>query len=63
MPKKLGTFALVDYDNIFCVKCKSKTDNDETGLIKTTSNDRRVFETHCADCGTKKMRFVKKAVE
>ena len=59
MPKKEPS--VVAYDNIYCVKCKSATPNDEMGSVKTTSNDRRVYSTTCADCGTKKMRFVKKS--
>ena len=60
MPKKEAP-SVVAYDDIFCVKCKQHTPNSEMGSVKTTSNDRRVYETTCADCNTKKMRFVKKA--
>lgn len=56
MPKKLVAEV---YDDIYCVKCKRPTPNDETMNVSRTRNNRRIFETHCNECGTKKTRFIK----
>lgn len=45
--------------NMFCVKCKKKT---ETGDIKEiiTKNKRKMKQGLCKVCGTKKCQFIKK---
>ena len=47
-------------DNIYCVKCRSKTGNATKPVKRTTSNGRSMIQTTCKTCGTKKSQFVKK---
>ena len=43
-------------DQIFCVKCKAKTDNSEVEAV-TMKNGRPATRATCADCGTRKFRI------
>ena len=41
--------------SIYCVKCKSKTENaDGTAKFTTSVNGRNMIKVNCAECGTKK---------
>lgn len=46
-------------EQVYCVKCREKTDNDGDGKIVLTKNGRRCLKVPCAECGTKKCRFLK----
>ena len=41
---------------IYCVKCKAKTDSNEIVAV-TMKNGRPATQATCADCGTKKFRI------
>lgn len=41
---------------IYCVKCKAKTDNNDAERV-TMKNGRPATRAICADCGTKKFRI------
>ena len=43
---------------IFCVKCKSKTESTEVEAV-TMKNGRQATQALCAVCGTKKFRIGK----
>ena len=47
---------------IYCVKCKQKTDTDNIQKI-TTKNNRPAITGSCTICGSQKYRFVKSGVE
>ena len=42
----------------YCVKCKKNTKNLKSKIFKTKSG-RLIMQSKCADCGIKKLRFVK----
>ena len=41
---------------IYCVKCKAKTDNSELESVMM-KNGRPAMKAVCVDCGTKKFRI------
>ena len=43
---------------MYCVRCKKKTENSNPKIFKT-KNGRMIMQSKCADCRTKKSRFVK----
>jgi len=43
---------------IYCVKCKKKTDTEDP-VREVTKNGRPMVVGKCAVCGSKKCRFVK----
>ena len=43
-------------DQIYCVKCKAKTDNTDVEAV-TMQNGRPATRATCVDCGTKKFRI------
>ncbi len=47
-------------DTCYCVKCKSKQTMKDA-KNGTTSNGRSCCKGTCAKCGTKMMKFIKKA--
>ena len=47
-------------ETAYCCKCKSKQTMKDA-KASTTSNGRSCMKGVCAKCGTKMMRFVKKA--
>lgn len=55
MPKKVKS----SIPDIYCVKCKKKTGNKGEVATITTKNGRKMLQTKCAICGTKKCQFVK----
>ena len=42
----------------YCVKCRKNTENLDTKIFQT-KNGRSIMQSKCADCRTKKSRFVK----
>ena len=42
----------------YCVKCERNTENLNSKIFKT-KNNRPIMQLKCADCRTKKSRFVK----
>ena len=42
----------------YCVKCRKNAKNLNSKIFKT-KNGRLIMQSKCADCGTKKSRFVK----
>lgn len=45
-------------DYIYCMKCKDKTDS--VNMTEAMSkNNRRMIKAQCADCGTRKCKFIK----
>ena len=42
----------------YCVKCRKNTENLNSKIFKT-KNGRLIMQSKCADCRTKKSRFVK----
>ena len=45
-----------DTNQIYCVKCKAKTDNTDVEAV-TMKNGRPATRATCVDCGTKKFRI------
>lgn len=50
-------------NGIYCIKCRSHTDNinEREDIITSKSKPRNVIKADCATCGKKKNRFVKSA--
>jgi hypothetical protein len=46
---------------LYCFKCKSKTDSDNTNRVKTSNGRWRII-SNCCICGCKKSSFVKETV-
>ena len=42
----------------YCVKCRKNTENLDSKIFRT-KYARSIMQSKCADCGTKKSRFVK----
>ena len=42
----------------YCVKCRKNTENLDSKIFQTKYG-RSIMQSKCADCGTKKSRFVK----
>ena len=42
----------------YCVKCRKNTENLDSKIFRTKYG-RSIMQSKCADCGTKKSRFVK----
>jgi len=47
-------------DEVYCVKCREKTENDGEGKVELTKNGRRCLKVKCLACGTKKCKFLPK---
>lgn len=47
-------------NNIYCVKCRKKTENAGKPVIGTAKNGRKYAKVKCAVCGTNKMMFLPK---
>lgn len=61
MPKKATKVEQALIPDIFCVKCKSATENREgSAQFKTSKNGRKMVQTKCDVCETKKSRFLSK---
>ena len=42
----------------YCLKCRENTESDNLRVEKT-KNERIMLSSNCADCGSKKSRFIK----
>lgn len=43
----------------YCVSCKKQTADASEPTMKTTTNGRSLLQTTCANCDSKKCKFVK----
>ena len=53
--------AAKDYSNSYCVKCKSRTPNEDSKVVEITTKNgghRRMQQAKCGKCGMTKSTFV-----